>query len=139
MKYQKKIVEIPKKLKPKKENNTSYNDDTNNSLKFNTYQTYDNRKQHQKRNYENELEEEEIENEYPTDYRDKKKKKQKISDDLYEKEEDMDLPENAISMQVKQKTITDSNGELALIIKKTITYEDGTKKTLIEKKPIKKK
>ena len=139
IKYQKKIVEIPKKLKPKKENNTSYNDDTNNSLKFNTYQTYDNRKQHQKRNYENELEEEEIENEYPTDYRDKKKKKQKISDDFYEKEEDMDLPENAISMQVKQKTITDSNGELALIIKKTITYEDGTKKTLIEKKPIKKK
>ena len=68
-----------------------------------------------------------------------KMKKNKISEDIYEKEEDMELPENATSMQVKQKTITDSNGELALIIKKTITYEDGTKKTIIEKKPIKKK
>ena len=50
----------------------------------------------------------------------------------------MELPENATSMQVKQKTITDSNGELVLIIRKTITYEDGSVKTLIEKKPIKK-
>ena len=50
----------------------------------------------------------------------------------------MELPENAVSMQFKQKTITDSNGELALIIKKTISYEDGTKKTIIEKKPVKK-
>ena len=136
IKYQKKIVEIPIKLKPKKEDN---NDDTYNSQKYNTYKTYDNRKQHQKRNFENEFEEEEIENEYPTDYRDMKMKKNKISEDIYEKEEDMELPENATSMQVKQKTITDSNGELALIIKKTITYEDGTKKTIIEKKPIKKK
>ena len=32
--------------------------------------------------------------------------------------------------------ITDANGKLALIIRKTITYEDGTVKTLVEKKPI---
>ena len=31
----------------------------------------------------------------------------------------MELPENAVNMQVKQKTITDSNGELVLIIRKT--------------------
>ena len=136
MKYQKKIIEIPIRLKPKKEEN---NDDSNTSQKYNTYQTYDNRKQHKKRNYDNEFEGEDIENEYPTEYGDLKRKKNKISEDIYEKEEDMDLPENATSMQVKQKTITDSNGKLALIIKKTITYEDGTKKTLIEKKPIENK
>lgn len=49
----------------------------------------------------------------------------------------MQLPENATSMKVKQKTISDSKGELMLIIKKTIMYEDGSKKTLIKKKPIK--
>ena len=136
MKYQKKIIEIPIRLKPKKEEN---NDDSNTSQKYNTYQTYDNRKQHKKRNYDNEFEGEDIENEYPTEYGDLKRKNNKISEDIYEKEEDMDLPENATSMQVKQKTITDSNGKLALIIKKTITYEDGTKKTLIEKKPIESK
>ena len=58
---------------------------------------------------------------------------------MYEKEEDMELPEGAASMQVRQKTITDSKGVPALIIKKTITYEDGTVKTIIEKKPINKK
>ena len=138
MKYQKKIVQFPKKLKQKKEDNCSnHDDDLNNSYKFNTHQTYDNRKQHKQRNYENEFEEKEIEDEYPTDYIDKKKIKQKISEDLYEKEEDMQLPENATSMKVKQKTITDSKGELMLIIKKTIMYEDGSKKTLIKKKPIK--
>ena len=136
IKYQKKIIEIPKKLKPKREEN---NDDTNNSQKFNTYQTFDNRKQHKKRNYDIEFEEEEIENEYPTEYRDKKKKKNKKSEDIYGKEEEMELPENATSMQVKQKTITDSNGKLVLLIRKTISYEDGTKKTIIQKKPIKKK
>ena len=141
IKYQKKIIEMPFKFKPKKgENNIDNNEeDTNSSQKYNTYQTYDNRKQHKKINYNNEFEEEEeIENDFPTDYRDTKKKKNKIKEDIYEKEEDMELPENAVSMQVKQKTITDSNGELALIIKKTISYEDGTKKTIIEKKPVKK-
>jgi len=89
-----------------------------------------------KKAYNDEFEEKEIDNDYPMDYRDKKKKKNKIPEDIYEKEEDMELPENAVSMQVKQKTITDSNGELVLIIRKTITYEDGSVKTLIEKKPI---
>ena len=138
IKYQKKIIEIPIKLKPKKEETEIY-DDTNSSQKYSTYQTYDNRKQHKKKAYDNEFEEKELDNEYPTDYKDKKMKKNKIREDIYEKEEDMELPEDAVSMQVKQKTITDSNGELALIIRKTITYEDGSVKTLIEKKPIHKK
>ena len=138
IKYQKKIIEIPIKLKPKKEEKDTY-DDSNSSQKYSTYQTYDNRRQHKRRVYNNEFEEEEIDNEYPTDFREEKKKKNKIPEDIYEKEEDMDLPEDATSMQVKQKVITDSNGEPALIIRKTITYEDGTVKTLIEKKPINKK
>ena len=138
IKYQKKIIEIPIKLKPKKEEKDTY-DDSNSSQKYSTYQTYDNRRQHKRRVYNNEFEEEEIDNEYPTDFREEKKKKNKIPEDIYEKEEDMDLPDDATSMQVKQKVITDSNGEPALIIRKTITYEDGTVKTLIEKKPINKK
>ena len=138
-KYQKKIIEIPIKLKPKKEDYSTQNvDESDTSVKYGTYQTYDNRKEHKRRNYNQEFEEEEIDNDYPTDYREKKPKKYKISEDLYEKEEDIDLPENATSMQVKQKTITDSKGELKLIIQKTITFEDGTVKTIIEKKPIKK-
>jgi hypothetical protein len=138
-KYQKKIIEIPIKLKPKKEDYSTQNvDESDTSVKYGTYQTYDNRREHKRRNYNQEFEEEEIDNDYPTDYREKKPKKYKISEDLYEKEEDIDLPENATSMQVKQKTITDSKGELKLIIQKTITFEDGTVKTIIEKKPIKK-
>ena len=85
-----------------------------------------------------EREEDEIENEYPTDYRAKRNPKYKISEDMYEKEEDMELPEGASTMQVRQKTITDSKGNPALIIKKTITYEDGSVKTIIEKKPLNK-
>ena len=92
---------------------------------------------HKKGYYEKEFEreEEEIENEYPTDYGEKNKKL-KFSEDMYEKEEDIELPEGAMSMQVKQKKITDSKGVPALIIKKIITYEDGSVKTIIEKKPI---
>ena len=142
VKYKKKIIEIPIKLKPKKEGNSEANDDdTNNSVKYGTYQTVKEYPSHKKGYYEKEFEreEEEIENEYPTDYMDNKKSRYKISEDMYEKEEDMELPEGAESMQVKQKTITDSKGVPALIIKKTITYEDGSVKTIIEKKPIKKK
>ena len=139
IKYQRKIIEIPIKIKPKKEEKETY-DDSNSSQKYSTYQTYDNRRQHKRRAYNDEFEEEEEnDNEYPTDYREEKKKKIKISEDLYEKEEDMDLPDGATNMQVKQKVVTDSNGKPALIIRKTITYEDGTVKTLIEKKPINKK
>ena len=138
IKYQRKIIEIPIKLKPKKEEKDTY-DDSNSSQKYSTYQTYDNRRQHKRRAYNDEFEEEENDNEYPTDYREEKKKKNKISEDFYEKEEDMDLPDGAVNMQVKQKVVTDSKGEPALIIRKTITYEDGTIKTLIEKKPINKK
>ena len=138
IRYQKKIIEIPIKLKPKKEEQDTY-DDSNSSQKYSTYQTYDNRRQHRRRVRDNEFEEEELDNEYPTEYREEKKRKAKIPDDVYENEEEMDLPEGATSMKVKQKVITESNGELALIIRKTITYEDGTVKTLIDKKPISQK
>ena len=122
-KYKKKIIEIPIKLKPKKEDYSQYDDE---SSKYGTYKTVQDYPSHKKGYYEKEFEreEEEIENEYPTDYREKKSPKFKISEDMYEKEEDMELPEGAINMQVKQKTITDSKGVPALIIKKTITYED---------------
>ena len=139
IKYKKKIIEIPIKLKQKKEDNLQY-DDEYESNKYGTYKTVQDYPSHKKGFFEKEFEEEEeeIENEYPTDFRDYRSKnpKFKISEDMYEKEEDMELPEGAINMQVKQKTITDSKGVPALIIKKTITYEDGTVKTIIEKKPI---
>ena len=139
IKYKKKIIEIPIKLKPKKEDNSQYDDDTNNSIKYGTYKTVQEYPSHKKGFYDKEFEreEEEIENDYPTDYREKNPRF-KISEEMYEKEEDMELPEGALNMQVKQKTITDSKGVPALIIKKTITYEDGSVKTIIEKKPINK-
>ena len=138
IKYKKKIIEIPIKLKPKKDDNSD-NDDTKNSIKYDTYKTVQEYPSHKKGYYDKEFDKEEIDNEYPTDYRDKKRSRYKISEDMYEKEEDMELPEGALNMQVKQKTITDSKGVPALIIKKTITYEDGTVKTIIEKKPLNKK
>ena len=39
IKYKKKIIEIPIKLKPKKENVDQYDDDTNDSNKYGTYKT----------------------------------------------------------------------------------------------------
>ena len=138
IRYQIKIIEIPIKLKPKKEEQDTY-DDSNSSQKYSTYQTYDNRRQHRKRVHNNEFEEEEFDNEYPTEFREEKRKKNIIPEDVYENEEEMELPEGAANMKVKQKVIKESNGELALIIRKTITYEDGTVKTLIEKKPINQK
>ncbi len=128
VKYKKKIIEIPIKLKPKKEE--QFDDGT-----YKTMRDYPKKGYYEK---EFEREEDEIENEYPTDYRAKRNPKYKISEDMYEKEEDMELPEGASTMQVRQKTITDSKGNPALIIKKTITYEDGSVKTIIEKKPLNK-
>ena len=61
------------------------------------------------------------------------------TDDMFEKEDDIDMPEGAISVEVKQKTITDSKGKPVLIVHKTINYENGEKKTIIEKKNIVKK
>jgi len=142
MKNKRKVVEMPVNVKNKKEeDDDQYEDNSKNTIKYGTYKTVEEYPSHKKGYYEKEFEreEEEFENEYPTDYRDKKNLRFQASEDMYEKEEDMELPENAVSMQVKQKTITDSNGELALIIKKTISYEDGTKKTIIEKKNIVKK
>ena len=61
------------------------------------------------------------------------------TDDMFEKEDDIEMPEGATSIEVKQKTITDSSGKPVLIVHKTITYENGEKKTFIEKQNIVKK
>ena len=61
------------------------------------------------------------------------------TDDMFENEDDIDMPEGAVSIEVKQKTITDSKGNPVLIVHKTITYANGEKKTTIEKKNIVKK
>ena len=135
IKYKKKIEEIPVNLKPKMgDNKEEYEEETKKTYK--TVEEYPSRK----KGYF-QREEQEIEDEYPTDYnyRSKKNPRFNITDDMFEKEEDIDLPEGAVSMQVQQKTITDSKGVPALIIKKTITYEDGSVKTIIEKKALDKK
>ena len=61
------------------------------------------------------------------------------TDDMFEKEDEIEMPDGAISMEVKQKTITDSKGKPVLVVHKTIHYENGEKKTIIEKKNIVKK
>ena len=135
LKYKKKIEEIPVNLKPKMgDNKEEYEEETKKTYK--TVEEYPSRK----KGYF-QREEQEIEDEYPTDYnyRSKKNPRFNFTDDMFEKEEDIDLPEGAVSMQVQQKTITDSKGVPALIIKKTITYEDGSVKTIIEKKALDKK
>ena len=55
-----------------------------------------------------------------------------------EHDEEVDLPEGAVDMQVQQKTITDSNGEPALEITKTITYEDGSVQKFVDLQAIEK-
>ena len=61
------------------------------------------------------------------------------TDDMFEKEDDIDMPEGAVSMEVKQKTIMDSKGKPVLIVHKTINFDNGESKTIIEKKNIVKK
>ena len=61
------------------------------------------------------------------------------TDDMFEREDEIDLPPGAVSVEVKQKTITDSRGKPVLIVHKTVNYENGEKKTFIEKKNIVKK
>ena len=61
------------------------------------------------------------------------------TDDMFENEDDIDMPEGAVSIEVKQKTITDSKGNPVLIVHKTINYENGEKKTIIEKQNLVKK
>ena len=61
------------------------------------------------------------------------------TDDMFEKEDDIDMPEGAVSIEVKQKTITDSKGQPVLVVHKTIHYENGEKKTIIDKNNIFKK
>ena len=61
------------------------------------------------------------------------------TDDMFEKEDDIDIPDGAISIEVKQKTITDSKGKPVLVVHKTIHYDNGEIKTIIKKKNIVKK
>ena len=61
------------------------------------------------------------------------------TDDMFDKEDDIDMPEGAVSIEVKQKIITDSKGKPVLIVHKTIHYANGEKKTIIEKKNLVKK
>ena len=61
------------------------------------------------------------------------------TDDMFDKEDDIDMPEGAVSVEVKQKTITDSKGKPVLIVHKTIHYDNGETKTFIEKKNLVKK
>jgi hypothetical protein len=61
------------------------------------------------------------------------------TDDMFENEDDIDIPDDAVSVEVKQKTVTDAKGKPVLILYKTITYENGEKKTLIERKNLVKK
>ena len=61
------------------------------------------------------------------------------NDDMYYKEEDIDLPEGAVSAEVKQKIITNSKGKPFLLVHKTILYDNGVTKTFIEKKNLVKK
>lgn len=58
------------------------------------------------------------------------------TDDMFEKEDEIDFPEGAVDVKVKQKTITDSRGNPVLMIHKTITFEDGSVKTTVEKKKL---
>ena len=61
------------------------------------------------------------------------------TDDMFETEGDIEMPEGAVSIEFKQKTITDSKGKPVLVMRKTIQYKNGEKKTIIEKKNIVKK
>ena len=55
---------------------------------------------------------------------------------MFEREDEIDMPPGAISVEVKQKALTHSKRRPILIKHKTITYENGEKKTFIEKKNI---
>ena len=46
------------------------------------------------------------------------------------------LPEGAIEVKVKQKTITDSNGVPVIEITKTIIFEDGSVQKIVDKQPL---
>ena len=61
------------------------------------------------------------------------------TDDMFDKEDDIDLPEGAVSVEVKQKTITDSKWKPVLIEYKTIHYDNRETKAFIEKKNLVKK
>ena len=51
-----------------------------------------------------------------------------------ERDENAELPEDAIGMRVQQKTVTDSNGKPTLEVTKTITYNDGSIQKFVNKK-----
>ena len=53
-------------------------------------------------------------------------------DKSQEKDENIELPEDAINIDVQHKTITDENGEPKIETTKTITYKDGSIQQFIE-------
>ena len=53
-------------------------------------------------------------------------------DEVQEKDENIELPEDALKYDVQHKTITDENGEPKLEIKKTIQYKDGSLQQFFE-------
>ena len=52
---------------------------------------------------------------------------------LEQSEDNDDLPEGAVDIQIKRKNITDSEGNPAVEIIKTITYEDGSVQNIIRR------
>ena len=136
-------MEIPIKFKNKKEENEEEefpeeNEKSDKKYKKQTKTVYETSEYP---NEDNDIEKEiqHIEKEFKDVSVNPKKKAFKATDDMYEKEEDFDLPEGAVNMQVQQKTIRDSKGVPSLIVKKTITFEDGTVRTIVEKKKINQK
>ena len=104
------------------------------------------RRQYQKPNVEFDIEKEmrELENDFNAEFGHLNLKSPimpvfESTDDMFEKEDDIEMPEGAVSVEVKQKTITDSKGKPVLVVHKTIEYENGEKKTIIEKKNLVKK
>ena len=102
------------------------------------------RYQNPKENFDIEKEMNEFENDFNSDFGNLNLKSPtypvfESTDDMFEKEDDIDMPEGAVSMEVKQKTIMDSKGKPVLIVHKTINFDNGESKTIIEKKNIVKK
>ena len=54
-----------------------------------------------------------------------------FDDEQYDVDPNAELPEGAVGMHVKHKTITDSNGEPSISVTKTITYPDGSQQIFV--------
>ena len=61
------------------------------------------------------------------------KKNNKINFSEFDLNENEELPEGIIDIKIKRKNITDSDGNLAVEIIKTIIYEDGSVQNIIKR------